>query len=210
MGFHSRHHVLDSIPPSVRARTSTTLRPTTRVPPGKGRPTTDYAADLVDHLHDIHNYVRQHLKVASDRMKTRYDKLVNSAGYQEGDRVWLYRPTRTKGKSPKLQSSWKGPYKIVTRINDVVYRIQKYPRSRMMVVHLDRLAPYQGCAWGSAHKEGAVAMGGEWSRNPKKTNKRKKKWRCKHSHPKKRNGDTPLGYSGRTAVRRLSHRISRF
>jgi transposase InsO family protein len=27
-------------------------------PPGKERPTTDHAADLVDHLHDIHNYAR--------------------------------------------------------------------------------------------------------------------------------------------------------
>jgi hypothetical protein len=33
---------------------------------------------LEDHLHDIHNYVRQHLKLASDWMKTRYDKLANS------------------------------------------------------------------------------------------------------------------------------------
>jgi hypothetical protein len=79
-------------------------------------------------------------------MKTRYDKLANSAGYQEGDRVWLYRPTRTKGKSPKLQSSWEDPYKVVTRINNVVYRIKKNPRSRMMVVHLDRLTTYQGAA----------------------------------------------------------------
>jgi hypothetical protein len=31
-------------------------------------------------------------------------------------------------------------------INDVVYRIQKNPRSRMMVVHLDWLATYQGAA----------------------------------------------------------------
>jgi hypothetical protein len=58
-------------------------------PADKERPTTDQAADLVDHLHDIHNYARQHLKLASDRMKTRYDKQANSAGYQEGDMVWL-------------------------------------------------------------------------------------------------------------------------
>jgi hypothetical protein len=68
--------------------------------------------------------------------------LANSAGYHEGDRVWLYRPTSMNGKSPKVQSSWEGPYKVVTRINDVVYRIQRNPRSRMMVVHLDQLAPY--------------------------------------------------------------------
>jgi hypothetical protein len=100
----------------------------------------------VDHLHDIHLYAGQHLKLASDRMKTRYYKLANSSGYHEGDRVWLYYPIRTKGKSPKLQSSWQGPHKIVTRINNVVYRIQRNPRLKMMVVHLDRLAHYQGAA----------------------------------------------------------------
>jgi hypothetical protein len=77
-------------------------------------------------------------------MKDRYYRLANSAGFQEGDRVWLYHPTRTRGRSPKLQSAWEGPYKVITRINDVVYRIQRLPRSRMMVLHLDRLAPYLG------------------------------------------------------------------
>jgi hypothetical protein len=115
-------------------------------PPDKERPTIEHAANLVDHLRDIHNYARQHLRLASNRMKTRYDKLANCTGYQEGDKVWLYRPTRNKGRSPKLQSSWEGPYKIIKRINDMVYRIQKNPRSMMMVVHLDRLAPYRRAA----------------------------------------------------------------
>ncbi|XP_033607654.1 uncharacterized protein LOC117282386 [Cryptotermes secundus] len=60
------------------------------VPPGKELPVTDYAADLVEHLHDIHDYARKHLKLASDRMKTRYDKLANSAGYDEGDRMVVH------------------------------------------------------------------------------------------------------------------------
>jgi hypothetical protein len=100
----------------------------------------------MDHLYDIHNYAHQHQKLASDRMKTRYDKLANCGGYHEGDEVWFFRPTHTKGKSPELQSSWEGPYKVVTHINDVVYRIQRNPRSRMMVVQLDWLAHYQGTA----------------------------------------------------------------
>ncbi|KAJ4429260.1 hypothetical protein ANN_26263 [Periplaneta americana] len=70
--------------------------------------------------------------MASDRMKVLYDRLANSAGFQEGDLVWLYRPTRTKGKSPKLQRAWDGPYRVVTWINDVVYRIQRQPRGKMM------------------------------------------------------------------------------
>jgi hypothetical protein len=118
------------------------------VRPDKERPTIDHAAYLMDHLHDIQNYARQHLKLVSDRIKTRYDRLANCAAYDVGDKVWLYRPTRTKRKSPKLQSSCEGPYKVVNRINDVVYRIQRNPRSRLMVVHLDQLVPYQGATQG--------------------------------------------------------------
>jgi hypothetical protein len=39
-------------------------------PPDKKRPTTGHAPDLMDHLHDIHHYAHQHLKPASDRLKT--------------------------------------------------------------------------------------------------------------------------------------------
>jgi hypothetical protein len=44
-----------------------------------------------------------------------------------------------KGKSPKLQSSWEGLYRLVTWINNVVYRIQRNPRLKMMMVHLNQL-----------------------------------------------------------------------
>ena len=57
-------------------------------PPDKEKSTTDYTAAHVERLHDIHHFARQHLKVASNRMKAR-----NLAGFQVIDRVWLYRPT---------------------------------------------------------------------------------------------------------------------
>jgi hypothetical protein len=45
-------------------------------------------------IHDIHRYARQHLKVASDQMKARYNRLTISVGVQDGDEVSLYRRTR--------------------------------------------------------------------------------------------------------------------
>jgi hypothetical protein len=116
-------------------------------PPDKEWPTVDHVANLVDHLHDVHNCARWHLKLASNRMKTRYARLTNCAVYHESHKVRLYHSTHTKGKSPKPQSTWEGSYKVVTRVNDVVYRIQRNPRSRMVLIHLDRLAHYQGSAW---------------------------------------------------------------
>jgi predicted aspartyl protease len=88
----------------------------------------------------------KHQKVTQmvDRMKTRYDLKVNTTGFREGDLVWLFNRQRKKGRCPKLQPSWEGPFVILTRINDVVYRIQRHPRAKMKVVHLERLASYAG------------------------------------------------------------------
>jgi hypothetical protein len=55
--------------------------------------------------------------------------------------MWLYHSTCTKGKSAKVQLSWRGIYRVVTCVNDVVYRIQQHPRMKAVVVYL---APYQG------------------------------------------------------------------
>jgi hypothetical protein len=83
-------------------------------PPHKGQATTDDAADWLDHVHEIHNYVCQHLQIASNRLNTRQDNLENCAGYKQGGIVTSYRPPRWRGISPKLQSSWEIPYKMFT------------------------------------------------------------------------------------------------
>ena len=59
-------------------------------------------------------------RVATGRMKTRYDLRDNSVGFQAGDLVWLYNPRRRNGCCQKLSSDWEGPYTVVTRINNVV------------------------------------------------------------------------------------------
>ncbi|KAJ8950719.1 hypothetical protein NQ318_012800 [Aromia moschata] len=84
------------------------------------------------------------LKMHSDKMKQRLDTTSTETAFKPGDAVWLYAPKRTKGKSPKLQSNWEGPYTIIKKINDLVYRIQLSPRSKPKVVHLERLAKYTG------------------------------------------------------------------
>ncbi|KAJ8914274.1 hypothetical protein NQ315_011007 [Exocentrus adspersus] len=111
--------------------------------PKKEEGVNNYISHLQDRLKLTHAEVRQKMRIESDRMKTRYDLRANTGGFQVGEKVWLYNPKRTKGKSPKLQKSWEGPYIVVTRLNDVVYRIQKNPQAKMKIVHIDRLTPYQ-------------------------------------------------------------------
>ncbi|KAJ8915667.1 hypothetical protein NQ315_000599 [Exocentrus adspersus] len=111
--------------------------------PKKEEGVNNYISHLQDRLKLTHAEVRQKMRIESDRMKTRYDLRANTGGFQVGEKVWLYNPKRTKGKSPKLQKSWEGPYIVVTRLNDVVYRIQKNPQAKMKILHIDRLTPYQ-------------------------------------------------------------------
>lgn len=106
--------------------------------PDEEQSTTDNLLGLLHRRHSIHHCARQHLNVTSDRIKVRYDRLANSSVFTEGDQVWLYRPTRTSGKSPELQPSWKVPKNVITWINDVVDRIRLLPRAKMMAVHLER------------------------------------------------------------------------
>lgn len=103
-----------------------------------------YVEALRESMLETHALVRNRIKIVSDRMKAQYDVRANHGGFVEGDLVWLYNPQRKKRLSPKLIPVWEGPYKIIKKINDVVYRIQRSSRSKMKVVHLNRLCEFQG------------------------------------------------------------------
>ena len=79
----------------------------------------------------------------SNRAKARYDLRTDSQKYDPGDRVWLYNPQRKKGVSPKLTCPWRGPYVILTCINDVVYRVKEGSHGKPLIVHSDRLKPFR-------------------------------------------------------------------
>ena len=110
-----------------------------------GNSTTEYATKLSEQMERIHQFARQHLKLSSDRQKRNYDhRPVNHRRYDKGDAVWLYSPQKKKGICPKLMRQFDGPYLVVKRMSDVLYRIQKGSKSKPKVVHHDRLKPYRG------------------------------------------------------------------
>ncbi|KAJ8961434.1 hypothetical protein NQ318_014681 [Aromia moschata] len=104
----------------------------------------EFVEDLRERMDRIHRFAREKLKIHSDKMRQRLDTTSTETAFKPGDAVWLYTPKRTKGKSPTLQSNWEGPYTIIKKINDLVYRIQLSPRSKPKVVHLERLGKYTG------------------------------------------------------------------
>lgn len=112
-------------------------------PPEQSETTpADYVSTVREKLDNIHQAVRGKMSMKSNYAKSWYDRKAKKSQFEEGQKVWLFNPHRTVGKSPKLQSNWEGPFVVVKKINDVVYCVQKTPRHRKKVVHADRLATY--------------------------------------------------------------------
>ena len=77
-------------------------------------------------------------------MKGYYDIKANAHALPKGTFVWLHNPKRKKGISPKLSRPWEGPYLVTQKWNDVIYSIQRYPKSKQKIVHRNRLWLYRG------------------------------------------------------------------
>jgi hypothetical protein len=73
-------------------------------PPDREQSVTSYAANLVE-LHDIRHFARQHLKVASDRIKARYDQL----GFKKATECGFTTLPGREGNYPSCMRAGKAP-----------------------------------------------------------------------------------------------------
>ncbi|GBN93712.1 hypothetical protein AVEN_105557-1 [Araneus ventricosus] len=103
----------------------------------------EYMKNLEARLESVHAFARERIKLTNERMKTRYDSRATDHHFKEGDLVCMYNPKRWRGLSPKLQHNWEGPYTVVKKLNDVVYRVQRSPNAKPKVIHINRLALYR-------------------------------------------------------------------
>ena len=97
----------------------------------------DYVSDLRERLEIAHDYARRHFQCSANRQKKYYDIKMSGEPYRTGDFVWLYTPVKKVGVSPKLQIFGDGPYLVLERLSDAVYRIQQSEKSIPKVVHFD-------------------------------------------------------------------------
>lgn len=94
-------------------------------------------------LEEIHKFVRRKMRLCSERMKSWYDTHSRPLSFVPGEQVWLYAPKRTKGRCPKLQKHWEGPYRVQDRLNELIYRVVRSPTAKPKVVHVNRLARFR-------------------------------------------------------------------
>ena len=112
--------------------------------PNMPQPTSvpQYVLTLREDLVAAYKRVREQMHQKLHRQKEIYDKRAHGEPYRVGDLVWLHDPVVPRGQSRKFHCSWSGPFKIVTKISEVVYRLQSMQGHRKrLVVHFDRLKP---------------------------------------------------------------------
>ncbi|GBM17504.1 hypothetical protein AVEN_48028-1 [Araneus ventricosus] len=108
---------------------------------GRPRDTPSSPTNSEARLESVQASVGEQVVLSRERMKIRYDSRATDHHFKEGDLVWMYNPKRRRGLSPKLQQNWEGPYTVVKKLNDVVYRVQRSPNVKPKVIHINRLAP---------------------------------------------------------------------
>ncbi|GBM87336.1 hypothetical protein AVEN_133987-1 [Araneus ventricosus] len=110
---------------------------------GRPRDTPSSPTNSEARLESVQASAGEQVELSRERMKTRYDSRATDHHFKEGDLVWMYNPKRRRGLSPKLQQNWEGPYTVVKKLNDIVYRVQRSPNAKPKVIHINRLAPYR-------------------------------------------------------------------
>ena len=109
-----------------------------------------YIQGLRQNMAKIHELARDKLLEASDNQKRHYDIRSNTHSYRQGDKVYLFDPSKKKGISPKLQCRWTGPFEIIEQLSDLLYKVKL--TNRVKVIHHDRLKPCYGS--GQIQEEG--------------------------------------------------------
>ena len=103
-----------------------------------------YSEDVRRKMQVAYKIVENQLKVVFDRAKRRYDARVRSVKFEVGDLCYFYSPRLFAGRGRKFRNQTSGPWKVIRKVNEVNYSIQKSPKSKAIIVHVDRMMKYFG------------------------------------------------------------------
>ena len=85
--------------------------------------------------------LRQH-KLQNGR--GRHTMLRNAYSNAVGDLVWYATNRGQQHVTPKLRRRFEGPFPVVGRVSDLLYRVQLKPKETGTLIHHDKLKPYLG------------------------------------------------------------------
>lgn len=102
-------------------------------------PKHDWVWVLLDQMERAHHLVRRHSEGAILRQKHYHDMKMSYEQFKSGDSVYVYFPQRKTGCSPKLTSCWRGPFQVLAKISEVLYKVNCGRNGKEQMVHCDRM-----------------------------------------------------------------------
>ena len=105
----------------------------------KSMPTHRWAWEVKERLEEAHKLVRTNTQSAMRRQKRYHDSRTAWEKFSPGDSVYVFFPVKKSGQSGKLSSFWKGPFKIKSKVSDVLYDIDCGRNGSNQVIHCDRV-----------------------------------------------------------------------
>lgn len=130
----------------------------------KFRPVSEYVAGVSQTLETVVEAVRRHQNKASAQQKKGYDFRAQPQWYTENELVWLRDKVRRRGLCPKLQRRFKGPFRVMERILEVLYRICPVHGGGETVIHVNRLKPCVSPSEEIPRSQGVGVQQKEWRR----------------------------------------------
>ena len=112
---------------------------------------------------EAYELARENLKCHAERNKDFYDVKVKTAKFEVGQWVYVYTPRRRQNLSPKWMMNYEGPMLIVQKMGPVNVRVQRSPRSKSQIVHIDKIKKVLGPtpkSWLKHEPNDGVAEGG--------------------------------------------------
>ena len=99
----------------------------------------DYVMTQKLKLDQAFKLARKNTRAAMQRYRDYYNANTTENTLQVGDRVWRQSQVKKKGRSSKLSPKWEGPYVIIKKITDVVFRLKRKNSRKRVVVHFNSL-----------------------------------------------------------------------
>jgi hypothetical protein len=87
----------------------------------------------------IYEKMKKQRDVNIDRFKFNYDRRVRGGEFEVNDFVWVLNSQRKVGLSPKLTPKYVGPYLVIEKLQNLIYKVKRVDGRKGILVHRNRL-----------------------------------------------------------------------
>ena len=143
MAYRSTEHETTGMTPNalmLGRETTTPLDICFEMPPSiKSKTTNEWVWELRESLETAHTFVRQNTGLSIQKQKRYHDQKSYRENIQVNDKVYVLFPVKRAGQTIKFCSFWRGPFKVMEKLCDVLYIIDCGRNGSHQVIHIDRL-----------------------------------------------------------------------